>query len=398
MSAPDPAEPPVATTAPGLGPAARVAAEAADTGAEPRAAGGRARAARARAAAVLDALAAEPWRFDFFQAMRRLECAHPDHPRWGESLHLFEDPARLGQEPSLAFAPSTLASFDRGAGVAREGTPGAAAAEAPEEALPARLQVLFFGLFGPNGPLPLHLTDYARDRMRNAGDPTLARFADLFHHRLLALFYRAWASGEPAAHHDRPDQDRFAAWVGALFGMGSRALHPGHGLPATALLHHAASMAAPSRHAEGLAGMLSDYVGVPARVESFVGHWIELPAGAPCRLGGPESCAALGRTATVGSRVWDCQHKFRVVLGPMEFADYTRLLPGGDTLGRLQTMVRVYVGDELGWDLNLILKKQAIPPLELGRHGLLGWTSWLHGKPAARDADELVLDPLVHAA
>ena len=109
----------------------------------------------------------KPYEFDFFHALRRLECAHPEKPRIGLSRRPADDPVRLAQEPSLAFAPSTLHSYEPG----RNG--GA-----------ARLSVLFFGLFGPNGPLPLHLTDYTHDRVRNADDLTFARFADVFHHRL----------------------------------------------------------------------------------------------------------------------------------------------------------------------------------------------------------------------
>ncbi len=79
-----------------------------------------------------------------------------------------------------------------------------------------RLQVRLFGLLGPNGPLPLHITEYARERLRHANDPTLSRFLDLFHHRFLTLFYRAWAQAQPHVNRDRPRDDRFAVYVGSL--------------------------------------------------------------------------------------------------------------------------------------------------------------------------------------
>src|SRR5690606_13407548 len=93
-----------------------------------------------------------PYSFDFFHALRRVECANPDKARIGRSVKPADDAIRLGQEPSMAFAPSTLTAFQL------------------NEDLPPRLDVLFFGVFGPNGPLPLHLTEYARDRMRNHAD------------------------------------------------------------------------------------------------------------------------------------------------------------------------------------------------------------------------------------
>src|SRR5215467_14298821 len=109
-------------------------------------------------------LAEAAYRFDFYHTLRRLECVYADAPRWGEALRPVEERVRLGQDPDLSFAPSPLASFDPGDGVR-----------------PPRLQVRLFGLLGPNGPLPLHFTEYARERLRNAGDPTLSRFLDLFH-------------------------------------------------------------------------------------------------------------------------------------------------------------------------------------------------------------------------
>lgn len=108
---------------------------------------------------------------------------------------------RLAQEPSLAFAPATLAAFDPG----------------NEDRAP-RLTEYFLGLFGPHGPLPVHLTEYARDRLRNHGDRTFARFADLFHHRMLGLFYRAWADTQPTVSFDRPETDRFNVYVGPSSG------------------------------------------------------------------------------------------------------------------------------------------------------------------------------------
>jgi len=329
----------------------------------------------------LESLREEPWRFDFFQALRRLECLYADRPRWGESLHAQEDPVRLAQEPSLAFAPSTLASFEPEAG-----------------GRPSRLTVRFFGLFGPQGPLPLHLTEYARDRLRNAGDPTFCRFADLFHHRLLALLYRAWASGRPAVQHDRPDSDRYASYVGSVFGMGMPSRRRRDPLLDRALLHYAGHMAATTRHAEGLSAILSDFFQMRVEIESFVGHWIDLPDAAQCRLGAPPETASLGRTTTAGRRVWDCQHKFRIVFGPVGYADYCRLLPGGESLGRLVALVHSYVGEELIWDTKVVLEKAEVPFLRLGAQGRLGWTTWLLSRPAERDARDLVLDPVARAA
>ena len=111
-----------------------------------------------------------------------------------------------------------------------------------------------------------------------------------------------------------------------------------------------------------------------------------------------ERCArqtgTLGRNTTLGARVWECQRKLRIALGPLDLPEYLRLLPEGDSLDRLVSMARGYIGDELIWDVQLVLRKEHVPPLILGGKGRLGRVSWLAGRPLAEDAKDLILDPM----
>ena len=179
------------------------------------------------------ALQQAPYKFGFFQALRRLECVHRDKPRIGESLRAADDPVRLAHQPDLSFAPATLASFKPG-----------------HDGRPHRLTSRFLGMFGPNGPMPVHLTEYARDRLRNHDDPTIIRFVDVFHHRILSLFYRAWADSQPAVSFDRPEADRFSDYVGSLFGLGLEALRARDAMNDLAKLHFAGRLAQQTRNAE----------------------------------------------------------------------------------------------------------------------------------------------------
>jgi type VI secretion system protein ImpH len=318
----------------------------------------------------------DPSAFDFYTALRLVERAHRDKPRIGQSRRPSDDPVRLAQRPSLAFAPATIASFDRTNGPGSE-----------------RMEVLFFGLFGPNGPLPLHLTEYARDRERQHSDPTFGRFADVFHHRLLSLFYRAWASAQPTVEFDRPENDRFAAHTGSLFGLGAPDPTGSAAVCDLTRLYYAGRLASPNRNAEGLRAILAEHLGVAAAIEELVGEWLTLPEESRLRLGESAATGTLGRTATIGAAIWECRHRFRVVLGPLDLATYRRLLPGGDLHAALAELVETWVGRELAWDVRLILEAEEVPRTVLGKRRL-GWTTWLGDRHSDAAADDLVLAPL----
>jgi type VI secretion system protein ImpH len=321
------------------------------------------------------ALAADPTAHGFYQTMRLLESLFREQPRLGRSVRPSEDALRLAQEPSAIFAPSTLAAFEPAA-----------------DGRPPRLLVHFFGLFGPDGPLPLHLTDYARDRRRNARDPGFQRFADIFHHRALSLFYRAWADVRPTISFDRPETDRFSVYVGALIGLGMDSLRDRDAMPHLTKLHFAGRFANQTRNAEGLAAILSNFFTMKVRIECFVGAWLTMPEADHTRLGEERRTGELGRTILVGGRVWSRQHKFRIIFGPLTLTEYLRLLPGGLSFHRLIPIVRNYAGDTMLWDVNLVLRQQEIPKTVLGRQGRLGWTTWLLPRRRDADADDLYLD------
>jgi type VI secretion system protein ImpH len=334
---------------------------------------------------LLRRIEADPASFDFYAAMRQIECAHPDLPRLGQALRPQDEPLRFGQQPSLAFEPAMLAALRR------DVNDGGEAGEKREAA--PRLLVNFFGLLGANGPLPIHLSEYIRDRLRNVNDPTLARFLDVFHHRMIILLYRAWASAQPAVSLDRPGADRFAAYVGSLIGIGMPSLRDRDAVPDFAKLHYAGRLAPQTRNADGLAAVLGDFFKVPVRVQQFVGHWMTLPADGLCALRSGPDAEVLGQTTVLGKKVWNAQHKFRLLIGPLDMAQARSLLPGGDGMVRLSDWVRNYAGLSLDWDVNLIIKKEQLPGLRLGNTVQLGWSSWLSSKSPEQDDAQLRFSP-----
>lgn len=316
---------------------------------------------------ALTQLRERPAGFSLFAALRALEQAHAAQPRLGESRKAADDLVRLGQAPHLSFAPSDLASV----GVNEEGQ--------------LSLEQYGFGLFGPNGALPLHLTEIAYERRRQKDDRAIVDFINLFQHRLISLFYRAWANSEPTVSLDRPGADRFRAYLGAIIGLAPDCAYDADAAPDYAKLSRAGRFAQQARSADGLEAVLADYFEQPVEVRPYCGEWLDIPADLHCRLGEQR----LGSSMTLGGSTWQCQHKFEIVLGPLPRADFADFLPGARGLEELRALVRFYTNDEWAWQLRLLLRDVETPGVRLGATSQLGWTSWL-GKRRAGAADVVI--------
>ncbi len=311
--------------------------------------------------ADLDALGGEASRYSLFALLRALERRFPQQPRLGESLSAQDDPVRVHQPPHLMFAPTDVRSLEN-------------AGRHPV------LEQFSFGLFGPNGGLPTHLTEYAFERRYQFSDPTLSDFVNLFQHRMATLFYRAWANADPATSHDRPDTDRFRVFVGALMGLGDAAAWKRDGVADAAKLSRVGQMGPQSRSAWNLEATLSSYFGLPMSLRQFVGSWLPIPEFDRCRLGDRSGAATLGVGASIGEATWQCQHQFEIIIGPLRMAEFVDFLPGSPGLRELRDLVRLYTSDEWTWQARLLLRAGEVPAARLDGRTRLGWSTWLGGR------------------
>jgi type VI secretion system protein ImpH len=314
-------------------------------------------------------LNAAPEHYSLFSALRLIEQAHRDRPRLGESRKAADDPVRITQRPHLYFAPSDVAAFGAGEGAA------------------PRLEQHSFGIFGPNGALPIHLTELAYSREHQADDPALSDFVNAFQHRFASLFYRAWADSDPCTSFDRVERDDFRLYIGALIGIGAPAARDRDSVLDYAKLARVGLFAPQSRSAEALEQIVGEYFELPVELIPFVGSWLDISTDARCRLGVVPEHATLGLGATLGRMTWQCQSRFEIALGPLAIADFVNFLPGARGLAQLKALVRLYTNEEWSWQLRLLLEPAQIPAMRLGDSGWLGWTSWLGARTeVARDA------------
>jgi len=313
-----------------------------------------------------DAMKAEPWRFDFFAAMRRLERSHSDKPRIGHSAASRDEYVALGQDPFMDFPASNLSNVDR---------------------LPSgkyRILTKFLGFLGPQGALPLATTEeaYSWSLMR---DDAFPRFLDLINNRFLQLFFRAWADARPIAHRDRPAQDRFVTYVGTMIGVGSPIFHKLDTIPDTGKLSFAELMAPQAKSASRLRNLIAGLFGVEVEIEEFVGSFLKLDAADCTRLG--QANAALGRDILVGAAVFSVQDKIRIRIYTETMRQYTQFLPTGGRCEPLFDIVYFYIGDELEWEVELAIPSRATKPTQLAKFGQLGWTSWIGTKSAGPEQE-----------
>jgi type VI secretion system protein ImpH len=354
--------------------------------------------------------------FDFFQAVRLLERFAPKRMPIGLDGPPAEEVARFRAHLSMAFPPSQIVALDPPA----------------EERPNPLLTVTFLGLYGPSGVLPTHYTQLLLDIQRDVRGPerrSLRDWLDLFNHRFISLFYRAWEKYRFHLQYERGEAfrrepDSFTLGLRSLMGLGTASLVDrllvhgakldGNGAdwgadervaPALAriddlaLLHYAGFFLQRPRNSTNLRSLLADYFRLPVEVEQFRGQWLLIPESGQSRLG---EFGALGVNAVAGERVWDVQSRFRVRLGPLRYAQFEDLLPDPAPVPERKSfflvaqLARLFAGSEFDFDIQLVLAADEVPAAQLvdgtGAGPRLGWTVWLISAPPEADADEAVFE------
>ena len=318
--------------------------------------------------------------FDFFELLRRLERRHG---LFGYSGQVDREPARLGQHIRLSFSARDVVKFQ----------------EAADKA-PARITVANLGLLGPEGPMPLHLTRWVLDRLsqrwfaganaEQTSDTTFVDFVNILQHRMMALYYRAWADATPAVQVERPVGGRVRAMLEAMAGIGL----PGTQDPELdpTRLRQAGSLANQIDGSERLTLFLASAFNVPVQIKEFVAAWISMPTTLQSRLG--NAYAALGREATIGPRIFSRQSRIELRVGPLDIGNFKAFLPGGRQLALFRKAVREMIGEALDVDLRIVLAGDAVPAPRLGTVQL-GRTAWLPRPIEKGDADDLRLRAIV---
>lgn len=326
---------------------------------------------------IRDLLGSEPYRFAFFQAVRLLQRLSPERSAVGGYGVPAAESVRFRAHASTTFPASEIQALEF------------------RNDQPPAMTVNFMGLTGPLGVLPVQYTEFLKERLR-ARDTTLRDFLDIFHHRLISLFYLAWEKYRLPVAFERGDDDPFRSRLLSFLGLGMPALQDRQDIPDATLPFEGGLLLMHSRPAVALENVLRDYFGVPVEIEQFVGAWYPVESAAQCDLGQETESACLGRGVVVGDEIWDGQARVRIKLGPLTLSQYEQFVPGGAAYSQLRTWAVFFAGLECDVEVRLILRREEVPACELpaakSEGPRLGWTTWMKSQPFTRDPDETTFD------
>lgn len=354
--------------------------------------------------------------FHFFQAIRLLEKLSPQRKPIGRLFKPSEEVVRVRSHVSLNFPPSEVYEISKPA----------------SEELPATMSVWFMGLTGVNGVMPLHYAEriisHEWERRNHPERYALRDWLDMFNHRLISLFYRAWEkyrfyiayergearqpeppSADPGPEAILPEPREPDPFTRCLFGLIGLGIQPLRGrlqvtaprgrvlarIDDLALLRFSGFLSHRPRCATSLAALLRSYFGVPVEVRQFQGRWLWIDRTGQSRLGDVGGNNRMGVNLVAGERVWDVQSKFRLRLGPLGYKQFSDIIPDRRPVAERKAffllchLTRLYVGVEMDFDVQVVLRAAEVPECQLGS-SQLGWNSWVRSQPMPCDADDAV--------
>ena len=317
--------------------------------------------------------------FEFFQAVRLLHKLRPNREGVGRDADPAREAVRFRSDTSFVFPEGDI----------REITVG-------ESGMPDEMVVKLIGIASPGsfGSLPTPYVEELRRQERTLKNPAMREFFDLFNHRLIALFYRAWERSRLPVLHDLGADNAFESALFATLGLLGPAFDARMPLDQTSLLSRAGLFAMAPAPASAIESIVTSLFGVSAHVVQFLPSWYPIDAGDRSRLGAAN--ARLGVDLHLGEQVMLVQSRFRVAVGPVDRKRFLGLLPDGSEFAALSSVVRLAAGVEFDFDVQIVLAAAEVPETRLGGDAgasQLGWTSWLRTGEFTDDARAAIFEP-----
>jgi type VI secretion system protein ImpH len=338
---------------------------------------------RRNSASLRRALSREPARFEFFQAVRLLHRLHPDRDAVGRQADPNREVVRFRSDISFVFPPGDVRSIEN-----------------PDAGGPEEMTVNFMGVASPGsfGSLPTPYTEELR-RLEREKNPAMREFLDLFNHRLISLFYRAWERARISVLFELGVENPFESALRAVIGMEGQTLRGRMPFDERALLSRAGLLSMRPISASAIESLIESLFEIRSRVVQFVPGWYDVEAADRTRLGAANS--TLGVDLNVGDRICLSQARFRLRIGPMDWDRYQSFMPDTDSFAAISATLQLAAGVEFDFDVQPVLAAGDVPALRLERAPQqpcrLGWSTWLGSEESLRDADDAIFAPSFEA-
>lgn len=337
---------------------------------------------RLPATGVIHHLFDEPAQYQFRQALRLLLL-------WLRAQGVtyddaFKDVLRFQNSVSLGFPASEIEALkaeltgaDDPAGHGDHVEPGVRGQIA--------LTPAFIGLLGGSGSLPLHYSERIAAQQLHNKDGSARAFLDILSNRMVGLFFEAWGKYRLETSVDTHGVDPLRAMLRQLGGFkGAGARHSAGGEEDMEAYFAAAFRTRPVS-AVAVADTLGDYFGVPVELEQFVGCWDNICTDQQTILSVAEP--GLGHGAVLGKRIWRCDLRIRLNIGPLDAAQRDRCLPHGAIATGMKRMLQCFGMSNLDCEVRLLLKPECVRPAVLTTNksapDRLGWGSFLATAPGS---------------
>jgi type VI secretion system protein ImpH len=330
---------------------------------------------RQQGPSVKEDLFKEFYRFSFFKAVQLIEQLNPAKKPLGKALVPRDEPVRFSVKPGFKFPPSDISNL-----TATDG----------EE--PVAMEVAFMGLIGPAGVMPHWYNELAAERLRQK-DSSMTSFFDVFHHRLISLFYLAWKKYRLTGSYLPGARDRISRCLLSYIGLGTPGLTNRIALPEGSLIYYSGHLSKCAASSAAIEATAEYFSRTPARVEQFIDRIVYISPEDQTQLG--LANAKLGIDALCGNSAWENQTKFRLNLGPMGYKNFIHFLPDGKRLRLIMALTQYMVGIEYEFEIGLVLKRQEVPLCALGvstpAPPSLGWSTWIKTPGFIHEEDPCVI-------
>jgi len=304
-----------------------------------------------------------PKEWCFFQLIRFMECINnPDGDEAGvgysnryEGENIF-----FRQNITFAFQPSDIAKVNT--------------VDTKNEVF-----VNFMGLLGTDGPMPLVFSEYVFNRKKHHHDFVLADFLDMFNHRMISFYYRAWADSQLTVSNDKHVNSHIYKYLKSLIGISGIPVESDNSIELNLIkTYNSAHYMRKDSTPDSLASVLQSYFKIPVKVKQFIGSYIKIPKTERYSLNVKHKSECLGKNIIIGKKYYSLTDKITIIMGPLNLKQMMDFMRGTQKNELLKTLIKGLIPFGLSYDLILVLKNTDIPALQLaGNYPVLGRTAFL---------------------